>query len=75
MTDYFCRGYSYPRHVMEAYQLAYGGLATELQLELTLEDPMHRSTVNKRSSARSFSKKAKRTHPKNLHVMRGGYRL
>lgn len=36
---------------------------------------MHRSTVNKRSSARSFSKNAKRTHPKNVHVMRGGYRL
>lgn len=36
---------------------------------------MHRQAVNKRSSARSFSKNAKRTHPKNVHVMRGGYRL
>lgn len=36
---------------------------------------MHRSSVNKRSSARGFNKKAGRTHPKNLHVMRGGYRL
>lgn len=36
---------------------------------------MHRSTVNKRSSARSFNKKSGRTHPKNLKVHRGGYRL
>ena len=36
---------------------------------------MHRSTINKRSSARAFNKKAKRTHPKNVMVMRGGYRL
>lgn len=39
------------------------------------EDPMHRSRVNKRTSARSFNKKAHRTHPKNVMVMRGGYRL
>lgn len=36
---------------------------------------MHRSPVNKRSSARHFNKKAGRTHPKNIMVMRGGYRL
>lgn len=37
--------------------------------------PMHRSRVNKASSARSFNKKSGRTHPKNMHVMRGGFRL
>lgn len=36
---------------------------------------MHRSTVNKRSSAKHFNKKARLTHPKNVSVMRGGYRL
>lgn len=36
---------------------------------------MHRSTVNKSRSSRSFNKKAKRTHPKNLQIHRGGYRL
>jgi len=36
---------------------------------------MHRSSVNKGASARSFNKKARRTHPKNVSVMRGGYRL
>lgn len=36
---------------------------------------MHRSSVNKSKSARSFSQKAKRTHPKNVAIHRGGYRL
>jgi len=36
---------------------------------------MRRSTVNKASSSRNFNKKARRTHPKNVNVMRGGYRL
>jgi len=36
---------------------------------------MHRSTVNKGASARKFSKASRRTHPKNVSVMRGGYRL
>lgn len=36
---------------------------------------MHRSTVNKRSSAKKFNKGSSRTHPKNISVMRGGYRL
>lgn len=35
---------------------------------------MHRSSVNKRKSARSFSKRSGRTHPKNV-IHRGGYRL
>lgn len=36
---------------------------------------MRRMTVNKSSSSRSFNRKAGRTHPKNLAVHRGGYRL
>jgi len=36
---------------------------------------MHRSNVNKRSSSRSFNKKSGRTHPRNMMIHRGGYRL
>jgi len=36
---------------------------------------MRRSGVNKAGSTRSFNKKASRTHPKNLGIHRGGYRL
>lgn len=37
---------------------------------------MRRSSVNKRQSARKFSRAVSRTHPKNLRMpMRGGYRL
>lgn len=36
---------------------------------------MHRSHVNKRHSAKQFNKRSGRTHPKNVMVMRGGYRL
>lgn len=36
---------------------------------------MHRRPVNKRKSARSFRKGSKRTHRKNISVMRGGWRL
>lgn len=34
---------------------------------------MHRKSVHKKSSARSFRKEVSRTHPKN--ISRGGYRL
>lgn len=36
---------------------------------------MRRSSVDKVRSARAFNEKAKRTHPMNLKVHRGGYRL
>lgn len=36
---------------------------------------MHRKAVNKRKSAKKFNHSAGKTHPRNLHVMRGGYRL
>lgn len=35
---------------------------------------MYRRSVNKRKSARQFSKGAQKTHKRNM-VMRGGYRL
>lgn len=35
----------------------------------------HRRAVNKRKSAQSFRKGAKKVHRKNIQVMRGGYRL
>lgn len=35
---------------------------------------MFRKSVNKRKSARKFSKGARKTHKRNM-VMRGGYRL
>lgn len=36
---------------------------------------MYRKSVNKGRSARGFNKKAGRTHPKNIQIMRGGWRL
>lgn len=36
---------------------------------------MHRRNVNKKHSAKSFNKHAKRTARANLMVARGGYRL
>lgn len=36
---------------------------------------MRRKPVNKRSSARNFNKHAHKTHPFNIKIMRGGWRL
>ena len=36
---------------------------------------MHRKAVNKRASAKKFNRNAHKTHPRNISVMRGGYRL
>lgn len=36
---------------------------------------MHRSGVNKARSAKKFNRGASRTHPRNMAVHRGGYRL
>ena len=36
---------------------------------------MRRSRVNKRRSARKFNRGSRKTHKKNISVMRGGWRL
>jgi hypothetical protein len=36
---------------------------------------MRRTSMNKRKGARSFNKGARKTHIKNIKVMRGGWRL
>ena len=36
---------------------------------------MHRKSERKRKSARSFNKGSKKTHKKNISIMRGGWRL
>lgn len=36
---------------------------------------MRRKPVNKRHSAKNFNRNAKKTHPYNVRIQRGGYRL
>lgn len=36
---------------------------------------MHRKAQNRRRSAKSFNKNARKTHKKNISIMRGGWRL
>lgn len=36
---------------------------------------MHRKAQNKRRSAKSFNKNARKTHKRNIQIMRGGWRL
>lgn len=36
---------------------------------------MRRTSVNKSKSARSFNRGAKKTHLRNVQIMRGGFRL
>lgn len=35
----------------------------------------HRRSVSKRKSSKQFNKGAKKTHPLNMKIMRGGWRL
>lgn len=39
------------------------------------ENDMRRSRPNKRRSVKAFKKGARKTHRKNIQIMRGGWRL